>query len=85
LHEGLGVDFRILDEGESDLEPYGISIGIAFLVFSVLIEKVWTITELSPISAYRARLARRPKPEAVDPQCEVHARHRKRFQCDRSM
>jgi hypothetical protein len=43
LYEGSGVDFRILDEGEIDLEPYGIYIGIAFLVFSVLIDKVWTI------------------------------------------
>ena len=43
LYEGLGTDFRILDEGEIDLEPYGIYIGIAFLVFSALMGKMWTI------------------------------------------
>jgi hypothetical protein len=42
LYEGLGVNFPILDEGAIDLEPYGISIGIALLVFSVLIQKLWT-------------------------------------------
>jgi hypothetical protein len=43
LYEGFGVDFRVLDEGAIDLEPYGISIGIAFLVFGVLMERLWTI------------------------------------------
>jgi hypothetical protein len=43
LYEGLGVDFRVLDEGEVDLEPYGISIGVALLLFSVLIDRLWTI------------------------------------------
>jgi hypothetical protein len=43
LYEGLGVDFRVLDEGEVDLEPYGISIGLALLLFSVLIDRLWTI------------------------------------------
>jgi hypothetical protein len=50
LYEGLGTNFRILDEGQIDLEPYAIPIGVAFLVFSVLIERLWTIIALSPIS-----------------------------------
>jgi hypothetical protein len=43
LYEGLGVDFPVLDTGETDLEPYGISIGIVFLLFSVLVDRWWTI------------------------------------------
>ena len=43
LYEGLGVDFHVLDEGEVDLEPYGIFIGFALLLFSVLIDRLWTI------------------------------------------
>jgi hypothetical protein len=39
LYEGLGTNFRILDEGQIDLEPYAIPIGVAFLVFSLLLEK----------------------------------------------
>ena len=39
LYEGLGTNFRILDEGQIDLEPYAIPIGVAFLGFSLLLEK----------------------------------------------
>jgi hypothetical protein len=43
LYEGLGADFRLLDEVGVDLEPYGISIGLALLLFSVLIDRMWTV------------------------------------------
>jgi hypothetical protein len=44
LYEGLGHNFPILDDGEIDLEPYGIPLGIAFIVFSLLIEKPWKLS-----------------------------------------
>jgi hypothetical protein len=44
LYEGLGTDFRILDEGQIDLEPYAMPIGVASLVFSLLLEKPWKLS-----------------------------------------
>jgi hypothetical protein len=44
LYEGLGTDFRILDEGQIYLEPYAMPIGVASLVFSLLLEKPWKLS-----------------------------------------
>jgi hypothetical protein len=41
LYEGPGHNFPILDDGQIDLEPYGMPLGIALIVFSLLIEKPW--------------------------------------------
>jgi hypothetical protein len=43
VYEGFGFDFRILNF--ESLDPYAIQIGIAIIVFGVLIARFWTIPE----------------------------------------
>jgi hypothetical protein len=44
LYEGLGHNFPIMDDRQIDLESYGIPLGIALIVFSLLIEKPWKLS-----------------------------------------